>query len=142
VLTEAETTEVKKFRDAGGQIVTADAPDWQDKLKRVIASPSLKLIAPSTVRAVVRDQPGRTMIHLLNLNVERLSSFEDQVDPATKIRLTARVPINNVREVASHTADEYGTSGPVEFESQPEGDGSLLTITVPRLEINAIVVIE
>ena len=97
---------------------------------------------PASVRAVVRDQPARTIVHLLNLNVERLSSFEDKVNPATDLSLTVRVPFQNVRAVSIHTADEGGTSGPLKFTSQPDGDGARVQLAIPRLDIGAIVVLE
>lgn len=142
VLTPAEAAIVEKFRQKGGRVVTADALNWLTQVQAAVERPSLRVNGPATVRAVMRDQPGRTIIHLLNLNVERLSSFDDDVKPATDVRLVARVPLANVRAVTLLTADEKGTSGPVKFESQVDGDGLLVDVLLPRLEIGAIVLIE
>ncbi|MEX2167687.1 MAG: glycoside hydrolase family 66 protein [Pirellulales bacterium] len=142
VLTPAEAAEVEAFRQQGGRVITADAPDWLEQVRAAVARPSLTVAGPSTVRAVMRDQPKRTILHLLNLNVERLSSFEDKVTPATDIKLTVRVPLKSVREVKLLTADENETTGTLEFDRQQDGDGSLVTLTVPRLDVSAMVVIE
>jgi hypothetical protein len=111
-------------------------------VQKAISKPSLTVHGPPTVRAVVRDQPARTIIHVFNLNVERVSSFEDRVNPATDIRMTISVPFPAVRTVSVHTADAGGTSGALKFTTQRHEDDSLLEISIPRLEISAIVVIE
>ena len=142
VLTPAEAAEVEKFRQEGGRVIAADDPDWLQQVQAAVEQPSLSMQGASNVRAVMRDQPKRTIIHLLNLNVERLSSFEDKVTPATDIGLTMRVPLKNVRAVKLLTADENETAGPLKFDRQRDGDGSLVTMTVPRLDVNAILVVE
>lgn len=141
-LTPEESAAVDTFRQQGGQVMTAKVPDWLQQVQRAVSRPSLAVEGPSTVRAVMRDQPMRTIVHLFNLNVERVSSFKDKVTPATDIKLTARVPFQNVREVKILTADEKGAAGSLEYESERDGDGSRLEFVVPRLEISAIVVIE
>ena len=142
VLTPAEKATVDEFEKGNGRVVMADNTEWLKLVQESVGSPSLKLQSPPTVRAVVRDQPQRTIVHLLNLNVQRLSSFDDKVTPASDIKLTVRVPFAAVRDVTIHTADEHGTSGPQKFIAKPDGDESILEITVPRLDISAIVVIE
>jgi hypothetical protein len=142
VLNPAEKEAVDIFEKNGGRVVAADKAEWLKLVQESVARPSLKLQAPATVRAVMRDQPTRTMVHLLNLNVQRLSSFEDKVTPASDIKLKVRVPFMAARDVTVHTADEHGTSGPVKFTSTPDGDGSILKVAVPRLDISAIVVID
>ena len=94
------------------------------------------------MRAVVHDQPHRTLVHLLNLNIERLSSFEDKVTPASGLQAKVRVPFARVRSIRALTADVDGTSGPLNFSSRAEGRGAVVEMTVPRLEIATLVVIE
>jgi hypothetical protein len=142
VLTPTETAAVEAFQTAGGHVVAADTNDWLTKVSQAVGRPSIALQGTATVRAVVHDQPLRTIVHLLNLDVERLSSFEDRVSPATDIRLTVRVPFNNVQGARILTADQGGTSGAAKFSTQPDGDGTLLQTTIPRLDISAMVVIE
>jgi hypothetical protein len=94
------------------------------------------------VRAVVRDQHGRAIIHLLNLNVRRLSSFEDQVTPATNVRITCRVPFRNVRSVRALTADTEANRGELPFAARRDGAESVVEFAVPRLDIATLVAIE
>jgi len=142
VLTQKEKAAVESFQKEGGRVVTADKADWLKEVQGAIGNPSLTMHGPPTVRAVVRDQPARTVIHLFNLNVERLSSFEDRMNPATDIRLSVRVPFPAVRTVGVRTADAGGTPGAAKFTAQRAGDDTLVEISIPRLEISAIIVIE
>jgi hypothetical protein len=93
------------------------------------------------VRAVVRDQAERTIIHVYNLNVKRSSSFDDEVTPADDVKLTATVPFQNVRSVTIHSADEHATSGPIPFTADSAGNGSQVAVTIPRLVVSAILVV-
>ena len=96
----------------------------------------------TTVRAVVRDQPHRTIVHLLNLNVQRLSSSEDKVNPITALRVVVRVPLKKVRSVRALTADDAGTSGALRFSATPRGRETLLETTLPCLQIATMLLIE
>jgi hypothetical protein len=91
---------------------------------------------------VVRDQAKRTIVHLLNLDIRKLSSFEDEVKPAANIKLSVRVPFTTVRDATLHTADENGSAGPVEHKASRDGDETVVDIVVPRLDVNAILVID
>ena len=91
---------------------------------------------------MVRDQPQRTMIHLLNLNIERVSSFQDAVHPANNVKLKCRVPLRKVRSVKALTADLAATAGKLGFTSIQQGADSLLEVVVPRLEISTLLVVE
>jgi len=142
VLTPEEAAAVDAFKKEGGQVVTAEQPNWLAQLQKALERPSLKLKAPPTARAVVRDQPNRTLIHLLNLNVERLSSLDDQVTPAEDLALYVTVPFHEVAAVTAKTADAGGTSGPLEFTTEDDGAETRVHFVVPRVHINALVVIE
>ena len=82
------------------------------------------------------------MVHLLNLNIERLSSFQDRVQPAEHVGISCRVPFKGVRSVRALTADQSGTSGPLEFSATPEAKETLIETKLPRLDIATIVLIE
>jgi hypothetical protein len=142
VLTQQEKAIVEVYENKGGRVVTAEHSEWLKLLPEAIGTPSIGLQAPPTVRAVVRDQPNRTIVHLLNLHVERLSSFDDKVMSATDVGLKVRVPFAVVRDVTIHTADKGGSSGPLKFTVQSDGDGSMIEVKVPRLDISAILVID
>jgi hypothetical protein len=139
ILTDSESVVAKRFEGVGGLVIATDSdPLWMVQLR----SPSLMLAAPKSVRAVVRDQPKRTMIHLLNLNIYRLSSFEDQVQPARQVSVLCRVPFKHVHSVRALTADSDATKGKLQFSVRPDGKASWVEISVPRLDISTLLVIE
>lgn len=142
VLNSVEKKVVDEFERNGGHVIAAENAEWLKLVQESLDSRSLNLQSPPTVRAVVRDQPNRTIVHLLNLNVQRLSSFEDKVTSASNIKLTVRVPFATVHDVTIYTADEHGTSGPLQFTATPDGDEAVLEVDVPRLDVSAIVVID
>src|ERR1039458_8133866 len=138
----SETNLLAQYTRAGGSLITAEKADWLKDLQAAITEPSIRLEGPPAVRAVVRDQPHRTLVHLLNLNVQRISTSEDKVTPVTDLRVAVVVPLKKVHSVRALTADAAGTSGAVPFTSTAKGRETLVQITFPRLDIATIVVIE
>ncbi len=128
-------------KHAGVTAVDGSKPDWLAELRKhlhdqAIATPSrVELIsAPATTRLVVRqilDQ--RTVVHLLNLNVRRISSFEDRVTPAEHVRLHIRG--HKGSRVTAYTADAGGASGVM----QTDADGN---VTIERVELSTILLID
>ncbi len=141
VLSPEELTTLESFTNAGGRVVTAELPNWLKTVQELVVNPALEIKGPSTVRAIVHDQPSRSIVHLYNLNVERLTSFADRVTPAADIQMKVRVPFK-ARKVSIQTADEQGTKGSLKFTTEQDGDENVLTLTIPRIEISAIIVIE
>jgi len=141
VFTWLEQPAVATIDKQGAGIVAADQPNWLQQLRRKIARPSVNVTGAPNVRAVVHDQDGRTIVHLYNLNVQRLTAFEDKVTPATDVGLSVATP-PNVRSVRILTADAGGTSGPLNFQALGAGNGGTVETKIPRLDISAIVVIE
>jgi hypothetical protein len=78
---------------------------------------------------------------LLNLNVQRLSSFEDKVTPAMNVSVHVRVPFQ-ARTVTALSADAEGTRGVLPFTSGKEKSGFLLDIAIPRLVLSTILRVE
>ncbi len=142
LLNEREKKMMETFQKNGGRVVAATEHDWLASLKHSIDKPAIILQAPATVRAVVRDQRHRTIVHLYNLNVQRVSSFEDKVYPAQEVHVTVRVPFAKVRSVAALTADLGGASGQMDFTARPDGRETIVEITIPKLEIATILTIE
>lgn len=138
--TEKEAAE--SFQQNGGSVMAADAHDWLVSVQYAIEKPSLTLRAPAGVRAVIRDQPKRTLVHLYNLNVQKLSSFDDKIFLAKDIHLSVRVPMKRVHSVRALTADPGATSGPLEFTTRRDDKEIVVEISVPELEISEILVIE
>jgi hypothetical protein len=140
-LTWREQPAISTIEKNDSGIVVADQPNWLEQLRRKLPNPSVTVKGSPNVRAVVHDQKGRTIIQLYNLYVQRLSSFEDKVTPATDIGLSVATP-TNVRSVRILTADSNGASGPLKFLSIGAGDHGVVEIKIPRLDVSAIVVIE
>ena len=79
---------------------------------------------------------------LLNLDVQRLSSFEDKVMPASDVRVVCRVPFSNVRSVRAVTADDDATRGQLQFAALAGGKQTAVEVTIPHLKIATMLVIE
>jgi hypothetical protein len=134
----------------GFKIVDANKPDWLPSLQKAIGRPSITIDGPPTIRAVVHDQtppgrvvPARTIVHLYNLNVQRISSFEDKVTPATNVKITVLTPFGNVKSVRLDAANPDAPSGALKFtEKEVDAGGAPVSFTIPRLEVSAIVVVE
>ena len=133
---------LETFTHGGGAFITAEKADWLKDVQAAIGEPSVRVQGSATVRAVVRDQPHRTMVHLLNLNVQRLSSFEDKVTPVTDLGVAVVIPLKKVHSVRALTGDADGTSGALQFSSTARGRETLVRTTLPRLEIGTLLLIE
>ncbi|MCI0492208.1 MAG: hypothetical protein L0Z07_04640 [Planctomycetes bacterium] len=142
VFTPAEKAVADEFEQSGGYIVTADKTDWLTQVRTAIGIPSVVIDGPPTVRATVHDQPSRTIVHLYNLNIQRLSSFEDKVIPANDVAVRVRVPWSDVRRVTADTSDTDSTRGPVRFTTSRETSATQVTVALPRLAISSILVFE
>ena len=142
VLTPAEKAIVGEFEKDGGRVVAAEGGDWLSDLKQAIEKPSLVIEGSPHVRATVHDQPGRTIVHVYNLNVERLNSFEDKVTPATDLRVTLAVPRSKVSNVHVYSAADAGASGTLHYTIRADASGVLLEMTIPRIEISAVLLVE
>ncbi len=139
VLTLKEKAIAETFPRAGGAVIAADGGDWLNQIRAQIGAPAVTVRGPATVRAVVRDLTQKTLVHLLNLNVIRRSSFEDEVRPAENVQLTVRVPFRTACTVRAITADEKGTSGNLPADFHADSQGGTVAFIVPRLGISAIV---
>lgn len=141
VLDAKQKSALANFERNRGAVFWANKPEWLNKVASVPAS-SLELTGPATLRAVVRDQRNRTLVHLYNLAIERLSSFEDRVHPADDVAVRVRVPFSNPRSVAALTADAGATQGSAPFTVVQDGKETWVHIQVSRIEIGTILVIE
>jgi hypothetical protein len=137
-----ERPSIEAFRSGGGKVVIADRPDWLTALGSAVKHPSAIVQGPGTIRVIVRDQPGRTVVHVLNLNVKRISSFDDAVTPAEDVRLTVRVPLPSVRSVRAITADPGAAPGKVQYTATPDGQGTAVEIRLPRVVLSTMLVID
>ena len=142
VLLEAERKAVKAFESRGGLVVTTAKGSWLAELQQRLVRPSLTLQGPPSLRVVIRDQGRRTIVHLLNLNIQRLSSFEDKVTPAADIGLQVRVPFKRVHKVRLLTADDTHTPEEVPFVTRMKKGDKVVDFKIGHLAVSAIAVIE
>jgi hypothetical protein len=142
VLNEPERALLDNFLKAGGQVVFADKNNWWSEFEARLTKPSILLSGPASVRVAVRDQSNRTVVHLYNLNVEKVSSLEDKVHPVTDIKLVVRVPFKRVSGVHALTADGDGVKGGIPFAQRKEDGATMVEVVIPRLEIGAILCVE
>jgi len=137
-LTPDEKQAIEKFKKRGGRVIASDEKDWQGALQKAVEKPSILVKGPPEIRAVVRDQHKRVVAHLYNLNVLRLSSYEDKVIPAKDIEVKLRLPFSHVHSVKALTSDVAATSGDLPFVANTDE----VEIKIPRLDISTILVIE
>jgi hypothetical protein len=142
ILTEAQQQLVQKHQKHGGSVLFANQPNWAERLAPRIPHPSLEITGPSTVRGVLHDGPRGTVLHLYNLNLERIDSFTDSVRPAENLRVRCRVPGRTVHSVTAFSADPEATQGSIPFTTARSGHDSELIFQLPHLEISTLVVIE
>lgn len=141
VFTPTETKTVTEFEKRGGHVIAADGPDWLAQLSAAIVKPSITIDGPPTVRAIVHDQSGQTIVHVLNLNVQRQSSFEDKVVPAEKVNLVVRVPFDTIATVSALSADDVANSGPLPFTTKTESGETFVVVSVSQVKIHCMIVI-
>jgi hypothetical protein len=139
VLTPAEKLTVTKFEKNGGRVIAADSADRLGPVAGAIGRPSLRIDGSPLVRAVVHDQNERAIVHLLNLNVRRISSFQDSVTSLSNLKLEVRVPFDRVKQLRVKSADEKSTTGTLDFAAVKEGAETYVKFTIPQLEISSIV---
>ena len=142
VASEPAKQTLQSIEQAGKPVVTADSPEWFESLQKAIGSPSLTMDGPATVRGVVRDTKTSTVVHVYNLNVERLSSFEDKVTPAENLRVSVFVPFAQVKAVHFSSADPETPSREIEFTATEEDSGSRVEVTIPKVVVSAMIVVE
>jgi hypothetical protein len=141
VLTGAEAELVEKYRAAGGRVVWSGRERWLEDVRAAAPTSSIVLRGPATVRAVVRDQAKRSIVHLLNLEVRRVSSFEDRVNPVSDLRLQIRRRVAPT-SVEALSADPAATAGAIPFTTREDRGSWLVELTLGRLEVSTILVIE
>lgn len=142
VFSPLQQTSLATMEKEGTTVIAADQPDWLARLRRAIGTPLVKVTGPPTVRAVLHEQPGRWIVHLYNLNVQRLTSFDDTVIPANDVKLTLALPQRAQTARFLTPEDERGEPA-LKIEAVKVGQkNEVASVTVPRLDVCAIVVIE
>ncbi|MGC8737188.1 MAG: hypothetical protein ACP5UA_00920 [Candidatus Hydrogenedens sp.] len=68
--------------------------------------PFLKITGNGVVRGVVRESPDAIFVLLYNLNIERISSYEDKVIPAQDISISVQVSNPSIGKVLLSTPEK------------------------------------
>jgi hypothetical protein len=138
VLTDAEAKAVEMFKAKGGKVIATDSANWLAEIK----PSTITVKAPPTVRAVVREKQAKTIVHLLNLNIERLSSFQDRVTRANDIAVELQLNVAAVHSVRAVSSDAGFLPSKLEWKSSAHAGAVNITVAVPPLETSLLLVIE
>lgn len=141
VLIQRERETLASFEKSGGKVMTSDSSKWVESLLKEVGQPSLCIEGPETVRGIVADLPGMTAVWLYNLNVQRLSSYEDKVIPAEDLAIRVRVPFTRVDSVILSSADKDAPSGKVDFTTEAEDESTTVQFGLDRLRLASLIVI-
>jgi len=140
VLNDHERRIIDQYKSSNqGKLILSSVANWMQeigKLKRAVE------VDKAAIRTVVRQSEDRTIVHVMNLNVQRVSSFEDRVTPASDVKLKVRTKLKQPRSVRAMTADDAATKGALEFNVTVDSDDSIVEVTLPRVDLSAILVIE
>lgn len=140
ICTPDEQSQVTAFEVKGGHVLEAEEKAWFASLKATVPNPSLRLHGPETVRGIVRDGPDTSLVFLYNLDIERISSFEDKTNPAHDVIVEVSVPFKPVKTVL-HSSP--GTSPvPVPFSTEETETGARIRIEAPPFPVGLILIIE
>jgi hypothetical protein len=123
-------------------VLEGQGKHWLATLQGMVPRSAEISQGPPTLRMIVWDQPNRTVVHLLNRNVQRLSSFADHVNAATDIRLSVHVPFAKVHSVTAISADTHATRGSIPFAANRDAGGAMVQIQLPIVELSTILSIE
>ena len=126
---------------------TDATPTWLRFVSEADASRAVKIKDAPRVRAYVHDAEDATYVHLLNLDIRKRSSFEDEVFPVRDLTLHVYldVPVRTYGEGVQatpsltaevYTADEQTTRGSIGFTFDEKH--RYATVKLPLLEVAAI----
>jgi hypothetical protein len=141
-LGEGERGLIEKYKSGGGRVVLSAGKTWLADVRESVKAPAVVVDGPPTVRAIVRTKGKRTIVHLLNLNVARVSSFEDRVTPVEGLRIKVRCGTDRPTRVTAISGVAGATQEPIEFTTSRDDKGDVVEVTVPRVSVSTIVLIE
>jgi len=133
VLTDQEREALATFEGRGGRVVYGEQKGWLEKVRRAIDTPALRVEGPPSVRCTLNRLGDGLVLHVLNLDVRRVSSFEDVVHPAEDVTLQVH-GVDAARESALvHLLGGESVTLPL------ERNGEYCRIRLPRVDIAAVV---
>jgi hypothetical protein len=139
-LDEKERACVADWQKRGGHVLETGGTDWLNRLS--LEHRAVTAEGAPNLRAMVADQGKLTLVHLYNLGIERLSSFEDKVHSVEDARVYVHVPFARVKSVTALTVDDKVTSGPLDFKTRAQRKETVVEVTIPRIEIATMLKIE
>ena len=132
VLNERENGILTEYTAGGGKVIFATNNGWSNSI-----NPSLLIKNAPHVRGIVRDAENTTSVFLYNLNIRRVSSFEDAVTPAEHLQLEIKIPWKHVASVSISTTDKDSAADTLPFSLT----GNTLSTDIPELRISALLLI-
>jgi hypothetical protein len=142
VLVDSEKAAVEQYASRGGHVIWSSGKQSLSELQSIDKTPVIRVEGPATVRAIVREKSQQTIVHLLNLNIQRISSFQDKVNPISPLHLQIRCGSTVPRSVRAITADPEATAGDVNFKLIKEHGDNVIDLMVPTISISTILLIE
>lgn len=107
-------------------------------LKNCLPEPSLKLNPNNGLRAVIKEKQDKIFILIYNLNIERISTYEDKVTPAKNIHISIKITQPEIEKILVLTPDIPPESIHYEISTSPKGF-SHISLHLPELPIAGIV---
>ena len=101
ILTDAQKAVIEKYKASGGRVIWSQSPTWFKEFQAAATVPAVVVDHQPAIRIVMRSQGTRTIVHVLNLNVERVSSFQDRVKSASNVQVSLRYSGKNPTSVAA-----------------------------------------
>ena len=133
VLNEQEKDVLSQYVAGGGTVIFAANDGWIGSI-----TPSLVIKNAPHVRGSVRDAKNETSVLLYNLNVRRLSSFEDTVIPAEHLQVEIKIPSKQVANVTVSIADKCVPDTALPFSV----NGDTVLVEVPMLYVSALLLVQ
>jgi hypothetical protein len=116
--------------------IDTSKPDWLTTLRSQL--PSAITTTNPSLRVTIHDDPARTVVHLLNLNIQKISSYQDKIVPLAGVKISFTTPLPSIKTITAFSADPAATQGPIPFTIADH----TITLSVPAISISTILVIE
>jgi len=121
--------------------IDASRPNFQTELNTYLLHPSLKISGNEMVRGTILETHDTVFILLYNLNIERISSYEDKVIPARDIPISVRISNPSIGKILLSTPEREQDIADYEITKLGDTD-AYLTFHIPELPLAGIVIIK
>lgn len=121
--------------------IDASRPNFEKELKTCLLHPSIKIQGNEMVRGIIRETSDTVFILLYNLNIERISSYEDNIIPARDISISVRISNPSIGKILLSTPEREQDIADYEITKLGDTD-AYLTFHIPELPLAGIVIIK